>query len=246
MPAPPAVEFTLGPTAGPLSSSFSLTAHGSGTKTVGAFHFESNVGTMEIDGMVRPAFVYERINWTAIGRTLFQGFAASDSELLVFWLYCNGETGVLTEVQFMTTMNGTIVHDPASGMCVSEYTPTTSEVTVPALDLSIPRLVEGFTIDGRNLHLDTDGRGSMTLDEVELELYVFGLVDCRDCPDNAAWELHSLLYDRDAGRLCFSIFYLPINPSANEVLVSGTYSLSLPDLVEPFQPAVFVADWTAP
>ncbi|MBL4686344.1 MAG: hypothetical protein JKY37_17245 [Nannocystaceae bacterium] len=212
LPAPPAVELTLGPTAGPLSSRFSLTAHGSGTKTIGAFDFESNVGTMEIDGVVRQAFVYERINWTEIGRTLFQGFAASNSELLVFWLFCNSETGVLTEVQFMTTINGTIVHDPASGMCVSEYTPTTSEVTVPALDLSIPRLVEGFTIDGLKLHLDTDGRGSAVVDEVELELYVFGLVDCRDCPGSPAWELHSLLYDREADRMCFTIFYLHLNP----------------------------------
>ena len=113
-------------------------------------------------------------------------------------------------------------------------------VKLPAVDMAVPALLGGVTMDGPSIHYDGMTPGTIDLGTL-LVLLPFDQVDCSDCGGAGWYEVHSLLWD-PKGRLCFAIVYLfaPGDP----MLV--TYSLTLPDLSDPAGSTSLPGSWAKP
>jgi hypothetical protein len=235
-------RISVAPTDGLLSLAFGLDSSAAGTDRVGAVDIAANSGTLELQGVVLDAVVYEEIPWPDLGYALYQGLAVAPDQLAVFWLYC--QDGDLNWIYAETTAGQPLFVEEASGTCDVSAEPTATPIVLPALDMGIPNLVRGFTVDGDQVQVDGEGRGSLTVAGEPMELFVFGTVDCtEDCGDPGWWELHTLVYDRESLRMCFAILYLFIDPAAAGV-IGVEYSLTLPDLADPIGSQQLAATWT--
>jgi len=241
-PTTPGNRISVAPTDGLLSLSFRLDSSAVGSDRLGAVDIAANSGTLELEGVELDAVVYEKIPWPELGYALYQGLAVAPDQLAVFWLYC--QDGELSWIYAETTAGQLLFVEEASGTCEVSAEPTQTSIALPALEIGIPDLVEGFTVDGEQVEVDSAGRGFLSVDGEPLELFVFGTVDCtEDCGDPGWWELHTLVYDRASLRMCFAILYLFIDP-AEAGVVGVEYSLTLPDLADPIGSQQLAATWT--
>lgn len=235
---PPPDRIRIPQTDGDLALPFGLDVDAVGSSRIGEILIEDAAGDVTIDGERVLAVVHERQPWPGFDWTLFQTLAVLEDRLYVLWLYC--ADGSIDWVWFEGTDGTSLDYEAASGSCV-ETAPVTARASLPALDMEIPALVDGFALDGPDLHLDGAAPGTVRLGPSEFTLLAWQSVDCTvDCGDPGWWEVHSLLWDPDGARACFGIFYL----TEGSTQVRLTYSLSLPDLGDPAGDTMLEADWS--
>lgn len=211
---------------------------GQGSRLIGAVNISANSGSIEIEGRKYTSYVYDTIPWTAYMETLYQGIAADESHLFIYWVYCN-EQGQIENIFFEGTNGPEIQNETASGTCgnlpVSEASAPAPTLAPRIADIQPKSLLAGFKIQGGNLvypAADPSGRSDLPgvymdqADNKTFDVYPFGLVDCSACANPGWLELHSLLVDQNSDQACFAIIYLKADKTAPSV----EYGICFPDL----------------
>jgi hypothetical protein len=239
--APPSAGIVVPETDGSLDLPFSMSASGEGTDRIGVVDLPGGVGTIEILGRTLPALVHQQQPWPKFDYTLYQTIAVAEDAWYVLWLYCT-EADALAWIYLEGTDGTALDVEPATGSCSGVSTPSTIDVTLPAIDLAIESLVEGFTASGPALTIASGAPGSIVLGAGTMQVHAFGVVDCTTvCGPTPWYELHAILWDEAAQRACFAIFYLyPEQPDT----ITLTYSLTLPDLADLIGYVSLDATWT--
>jgi hypothetical protein len=237
-----AETITLPPTSGTLDLPFTIALSGSGTGTVGQISIVDGAGVVSVHGRSIDAVVYERQPWPEFGYTLYQMLAVDDDAWYVLWAYCDGQT--LEHFYYEGTDGTALDTEPATGTCAGTDQASTVSVNLPAVDMPTPETDLGFTFLGAELELDGVNAGRVHIAGRDMVLLPFESVDCTSVCGAGSWhELHALLWDREAGRACFGIFYMTVGMDDRVAL---TYSLTLPDLSDPAGYTVFDAMWDVP
>jgi hypothetical protein len=219
-----------------ITLDFDVAITGSGTSFVGDIDVQGATGTAVLDGETFSVLAYERQPFAEY--VLYQMLAVSSDRWFVVWAYCVGPD--LTYFYFEGTDGTALDYEPASGVCAEGPGPIEVDVQFPAVDMPIPSLYEGFTIDGPAVQVPSGAPGTVDLGVVHTVL-PFEAVDCTvDCGAPGWRELHTLLWDQVSGRVCFGIFYLFEDDP--EILLA--YSLTLPDLSDPAGDVALPAEWT--
>ena len=201
-----------------------LELNGFGKEFAGNVQLKHGVGTVELGCQTLPVAVYgssansEVIYYYALAarddRLYNLAFACASSNLLYFWYESTDGTRFTT--------------DALKGTCIETSAPTPSRVSFPAVDMPLPRTVTGWSIEGSEITLGRDGKGSLLLDGVSREIFTLDAVQCtQDCEADDWSQLRTLLWDRAGRRLSYSVISL-----------RGTNSVSvLPQITLPgFQP----------
>ncbi len=232
---------SVAPTDQTLPIAFTISIAGEGTSRIGDVALDANVGAVTVGGVSYQALAYEHQAWPEFGYELFQALAVGPDRLFSLWFYCKGDA--LDWVYFEGTDGTTMTDEPAQkgGSCAFSATPSSPHVKLPASSFAAPAPITGFEVKGAQLELPSGQKGTLSLGPVSHEVYVFDSVDCStDCGSPGWWELHALLWDPKAARLCFTIFYLPVGQSQ----VWARYSIALPDLTDPIGDLTLTATWT--
>ena len=228
-------------TQGNLALGFDVAAAAHGGRYIESANISGAFGRVQIAGTQLPAVVYERVPWPEIGSTLYQAIAVDQDGWWILWFYC--QNGALAATYYESTNGGGAQLEPGlGGSCTESLNPAQVHVELPATRLGLPTLVSGYHVEGADVSIGCDGTGKLHLGTRELQVFSFGAVDCSECASSGGgWrELHAILWDPEAARACFGIFYLQ-SPGS----VKLEYALSLPDLHDP-GPVTFDADWQAP
>jgi hypothetical protein len=223
--AAPTGPIEIPPSEGSVELAFDPTVTGDGSLFVGAIDMTSGSGTVEVDGNVLPALIYERQPFDPW--LLFQALVVAPDRWYVLWFYCQGDA--LEYIYFEGTDGTAIDYELANGSCVDGAGPVTANVSFPAVSMPIPPLLDGFTLEGAMLHLDGATPGSVDLDGPNT-LLAFEHVDCTvDCGAPGWREIHSILWQPEAEKASFGIFYL----FDDSTQIPFTYAITLPDLTDP-------------
>jgi hypothetical protein len=229
-------RIVLEATDGELTLDFDVAITGDGSSFIGALDVVGGSGTVEVNGEVLPLVAYERQpfgDWL-----LFQLLAVASDRWYVLWAYCQGAD--LSWIYFEGTDGTRLDVEPASGSCLDGPGPTQVAVSFPAIDMPLPPLIDGFTIEGPSVSLAGAEPGWVDLG-AKHTLLAFEEVDCTTQCGSPGWrEVHSLLWDEAAARACFGIFYL--FDDGPDVLL--TYALTLPDLSDPAGNLALPATWS--
>lgn len=214
---------------------------GSGANVIGDVAISDTVGTVEIHGRTVESFSYRRIPWPSENRTLYQTLAVAPDDIYVLWFYCS-DAGDLREIWYEGTDGTKLEYENGSGSCSGDETSVQPTVRFPAVEMQLEELADGFEVEGMNVSVGSDGRGTVTFFDTTYETYVFDQVDCSvQCNSNEGWyELHSLMWSEDDGELYFGIFYL-LDGGAT---VRLSYTIGIPSVFEPGQQQFPDATWT--
>ena len=218
-----------------VSFGHSVSAEGSGVRTVGALDLDANTGALALGGAAHRGVAYHRVNWAAAGYVLYGTVSVAEdgSNFGVTYLYCQGDR--LTYL-YSESFDHHMVGEGASGSCLEDG-PGRSEVSLPALTTSPPGFDTGIDIEGPSLYLEDDA-GWIDLAGARWDLHPFSNVDCTDCPGGPWLEIHSVLLRPGEG--CFAILYLyPDNPT----YVGLSYAFCMPDADLPGS-VTYGASWT--
>jgi hypothetical protein len=222
-----------------LALPFEFGATGQGSQDIGVVSISGDTGVVRVMGDDVPVVAYER---QPFGQwTLYQVLGVQPDRLWVMWMYCN--QGELQYI-YLEGTDGTPMHyEQASGTCDEALDGTAAKVAFPAVDMAYPAPLAGYTIAGADISLPGAAPGTITLGGVDYVLLAFEDVDCTEKCGAPGWrEIHTLLWDAPAQRLCFAIIYL-FQPG-QDLLVE--YSLTIPDLTDPAGQTKLPASFTTP
>jgi hypothetical protein len=216
-------------TDGRLALPFTVSISGRGGGAIGAISFPSPVGTVEVNGVAVSAVVYERQPWPDFGYTLYQVLAVESDRWYLLWFYCSGTT--LSAIYYEGTDGTPLTDKDATGTCsADDTTPSSVDVRAPEVDMPVPPLIGGYVVTGTDIELNGAQPGFLRIGTSQLQLFVFGEVDCtQNCGSSSWYELHAILWDEANGRACAAILYL--TPGMTSVNVE--YTLTLPNLSDP-------------
>ncbi|MBI4702225.1 MAG: hypothetical protein HY744_13940 [Deltaproteobacteria bacterium] len=227
-------RIVIGPTQGELALPFSFSAQATGTSFVGKVNVDGAAGTVELGGTSYGVVVYEKQPFKDY--RLYQTLAVGSERWYVLWLYCL--KGGLESIYYEGTDGKPIEVEASNGACAESDGASTAHVSFPAVDMPWPPLIDGYTIEGAQMHLAGSSPGTVELPGGSFTVLGFSEVDCtKDCGKPGWWELHALLWD--GARAGFAIFYLF---DGKPVLV--TYALTLPDLADPAGYTTLDATWS--
>lgn len=226
-------------TVGDMELPFGINVTGAGSSRVDSISVLNAGGQFQILDRTTDGAVYQRIEWPEVNRDLYQTLAVTTDAIYVLWFYCAGSQ--LEELWVEGTDGTRLAWEPATGSCTYSAEPSSRLIELPAIEMPWPEDPSGFQLDGELLQLDGARPGRVTIDGVEMMLLPFERVNCASCPPMGWYELHALLWDEAAQRLCFGIFYLwRDNPGT----IDFAYGFCLPDL-QPLETTTFAATWTA-
>ena len=206
-----------------------------GEDFVGAVHISHGVGTLEVGCETLPVAVYE--TFTSAGVRVFRSLAVKSDRFYPVDIDC--ENGQVTAVGYAATDGTDFASEFATGTCREVSARTSSRLTLPALDMGIPRLTQGYTIEGMGIVLANDGRGTLTLGTRAYDMFAFNDFTCgRHCTDADNWRgLSIALWDESAQRLTYAFFFLN--------LPGGPVSLRSPITLPGFTADVLAQDFDA-
>ena len=197
-------DFTIPASSGLLTQNYTVSLEGKGTKSIGAFHFDGNIGSIEVNGNILDSFIQKVIPWDSKGYVLYQGLAFNQSNWQIFWLYCN-EKNNIASIYYEGMTGPQLSFESASGTCGYHQNTSTQAFTIPKIALSNVNSISGFEIDNSKVFLKSAGIGQ--LKNSPYRFIPFSLVDCSGCGDGGWYELHSLFYN-SLNDYCFGIIYL--------------------------------------
>jgi hypothetical protein len=168
-----------------------LSVQGRGDDFVGNVSLVDGVGRLSLGCEAVPAAIYSRGSGNE--GQWFNGVAVKPDRLYPFSLLCLA--GELRGFYYQGTDGTASTYEPATGSCRELSATVSSRVRLPAANVVLPKLVSGFTIDGRELSLALDGKGSLMLGGVEQRFAVFDVTGCGDdCEDDEWHSLHALIW----------------------------------------------------
>lgn len=219
-----------------------LVAEGSGSERVGAIKLHNGVGQIVLEGRSLKALAYAAVDWTEAGYMLYQTLVVGSDRLYVVWLYCVGDQ--ISSLYSEGTLNAPLKWEVASGSCTELASMQPVAVAFPALNMGIPKPIEGFRVAGPHLTVESGRTGKYVMDGKTLTVLPFQIVDCSTCPEDGydGWyELHALLWDRLGRKLSFGAFYLSPRHAGQ---IGLDYVIRLPDVTFGQPPHWFAADWS--
>jgi|SRR5262249_5342870 len=226
-------------TEGAIHLDYDAQITGRGSTYVGEISVAGDVGSIVFDGVRMPVIAYTQDWFPAAQRYAYTLLTALPNLWVVFFAYCD-TNGQLTDIWYETTNGVPNTDERATGTCTSIARSGAPQVKFPAVNMSFPRLVQGFRVDGANLQYDGTKPGVLR-DGVAWQLFPFTTVHCTTCGFGDVYELHSILFDSMTSQACFAILYLGLTPGH----VFLNLALCLPNLTKlPF--ADFPARYTTP
>ena len=189
-----------------LVREFDTSATGSGSRRIGRVDVQRNAGTIEVDGREIKGFIYDVQDWDEYGYVLYDFLAVDAGQYYVLYLYCRD--GALTDI-YWESFADDLQYEKMFGACSRLQETTESQVSWDPVSSPREGLVVGYEIEGDNLHLGADGRGTLTLMDHDYEIHAFSYVGCGDCLSDGrvGWEeLHIMMDMPDED--CFGILYL--------------------------------------
>lgn len=219
---------------------FRIGVAGTAQQPGGWITLTDGVGTVTLDASALAAAAYMTTTFDGFGYTLYQGFAVGASRWDVFWIYC--DTGGNLDYLWDEGVTGPeLFYVSATGTCDGDATPTSATVSFPAVTLTAPSPIDGFTITGPDVVLENGAAGILWHAGTMFPFVPFQVVDCSACGTPGWQELHSIAWDAANTRAVFAILYL-IDGSPDTVTLA--YARSLPDFADPFGTLVLDASWT--
>lgn len=208
---------------------FDFSAAGSGMGLIGNIAVASSQGTIEIDNQTRNTIIYSKVPWESSGYNLYQGVAFTDTDLFVYWLYCNISSNSLNKIYYESINRYPLTLESASGSCDPKNGISQPSFSITERNISVSRLVTGYTIVGDDISLSSGQPGTLTytFDGTTFALYPFEAIDCSDCHDGPWWELHSITSDDAGPKVCLTVLYL--FPDSGDAVFSS-YSICFPNL----------------
>jgi hypothetical protein len=183
-----------------------IAAEGRGTDFVGALRLAHGVGTVELGCETLQVAVYDSFV-SADGIVQVTTLAVKSDRLYALQFEC--DKARLGSVWYESTDGAANVPEQLSGSCSEVTLPADSRVVFPAIDMPLPRTLNGYTIDGPEISLSREGRGSLSLNGVAHELFVFGDHRCLENCELDDWSsLEALIWERSSGRLSYGLVYL--------------------------------------
>jgi len=173
-----------------------IDAHGNGSDFIGALRLAHGVGTLEL-GCDRVSVAVYR-SFVASGAVQYRAIAVKADRLYTLQFEC--EQGKLRVVWFESTDGTAHAPELLAGSCSETAAETVSRVAFPALEM-VPRTIAGYTIDGPEIALTHEGKGSLTLEGVSQELFAFADHRCIENCEIDDWRtLETLVWDLRAAR----------------------------------------------
>ena len=232
---------TFPTTGASLSRDYSLTITGSGSSRIGDISISGSAGTIVFNGETLATVVYEYIPWDSAGYNLYQGIAFSETDMIVYWVYCGTSHDTIGLVYYESLNEYDMTHESASGTCQYEESASAPAFSLAEKSLAVNQLVSGFTITGDEVSLSDGQAGTYSYFGEDFTLYPFETVDCSDCGGEGWGELHSVMTNADQTKTCFTILYLMADIPDS---LYSSYSICFPDLDD--VNSNFGATWTAP
>jgi hypothetical protein len=210
-----------------------IDAHGE--DFVGAVRISHGVGTLELGCETVPIAVYQ--TFTSAGARVFRSLAVKTDRFYSVDVDCQDEQ--VTVVGYGATDGTDFTSESATGTCREVSAQTSARVTFPALDLSIPPLAQGYTIDGPEIVLASDGRGTVMLGARQHAIFAFNDFTCgRNCTAADNWRgLSAAIWDEPGQRLTYAFLFL--------YLPDGPVGLRSPISLPGFSDEVVVRDFDA-
>jgi hypothetical protein len=188
-----------------------------------------NVGSVAFEGRgPAPAFIYARLPYPALQRTLFAGLGIDDGAWYPFWLYCSDDGRLTGFNGEMTDRDLAVLYD-VEGTCTVSTTMMAVPLDIAAGQLRQVALTCGFSVSspgGSLPAVDLGGSraGSLAVAATAYTVLPFHGIDCREGCGSPGWyEVHAILWDPARPTVGFGVFYL------DETGVSLDDGLSLPD-----------------
>ncbi|HET6279849.1 MAG TPA: hypothetical protein VFH73_02755 [Polyangia bacterium] len=246
-------RLTLPARDGVAAAPFSLDVDATGSADIRSIAIAGNRGQVSYRGHTVDFLVHERIPYPGT-RVLYQAFGSvvdDGRDLHLLWLYCDGER--LGTVYYETTSTAG-AYVPINGQCRVTEKFVQIPTHLPALDLQVPRLACGFSIDSADGSISLDGAGPGTLMDdlgAPRKALIFNMLDCRngcDAPElgHSWFELHVLLWDAARPVLDYGILYLLTSGRSNtgtRAILDHGYSLSG---VAPMFRTTYDCNWSVP
>lgn len=175
-----------------------LEVDGEGSDFIGAVRISHGVGTVQMGCKTLPVAIRDR---------QMSSLADPPTPIVNFYALAVGEDrfydvaftckkGTLGSVGYDGTDGTPGSSEDASGSCSEVSAPIPSVVQFPAVDMPIPRTVSGYTIDGAEISLANDGTGTIVLDSISNDLFVY-----EDWVGDSVSYLYVLIRDPSGARL---------------------------------------------
>ena len=169
-----------------------ISVQGSGSDVVGRVAFTDGVGSVDVNCTRLGAAIYQRGTYEE--GHVYHALAANIERWYPFRFYCK-DNGNLDVICYDGTDGTDWTCDwSADGRCLGSGDWIESRVRFPRFDSPWPRPITGYTIEGPSISLPSDGRGTITVDGVEQQLFAFGNIDCGDCEPTRWHHLHVLTW----------------------------------------------------
>ena len=172
------------------------------------------------------AVAYQYQDWEYEDLFLYDiiGIANDNSDLAVFYIYCNLAGNTVESVWF-ESYNTPINYESASGQVVHKIANSVIDVTLPGINVIPSAISSDVKIDGADIFFSS-GNGWLLYQNTNYTITTWSTVDCSDCGEGGWYELHSM-FSSAATEQCFGILYLMFN-NQNSVMLQ--YGLCFPTL----------------
>ena len=229
-------------TNGTLRESYDTSFTMNGQRYVKSVSFTNDWGTYSMDKSTFQGVVYEHQYWVGIDLMNIFSISSSGDQIGITYVYCTSSATEDTTI-YSEDFEHEMVEESASGSCkLNSNQETSIPVSFPPLTTepkpsrhSTDIIVTGSQLNIRNSTGDVEIKG------VKYDVIVFSTVNCASCPGSTGgwYELHSFLYNSQAQKACFAIFYLFLD---NKSSIEMQYALCVPDLSQP--DTTYTATWT--
>jgi hypothetical protein len=189
---------------------------GQGEGSIGAVRLDQSGGTVEVNGVPRPAAFVARSQFEA-GPVLHELYVLGPDRFYLLWSYCySGSIRFLYVEDSEGEIHG---FELATGTCAEVRRTSDTSVTFPRTEIQWPKPLGGYAVSGHSLRLDPGVPGAVWFDGTVQSVITFATIDCRNCAEPGWFELHSLLWDPRNGAVTVGIFYLELQaPGAVRLL----------------------------
>ena len=217
-----------------------LEVDGDGSDFIGAVRISHGVGTVQMGCKTLPLAIRDRqmssVGDPPIPIVNFYALAVGEDRLYDLTFEC--QKGALRYVWYGGTDGTPRSLEDLTGSCTEISAPIMSVVQFPAIDMPLPRAVSGYTIDGAEIRLASDGTGTIVLDSISNDLFVYD-----DGAGDPASYLYVLIRDRSGARLSRALLELDSDDPAHVIVYDA---ITLPSFEDEIGTRTLDATFTKP
>lgn len=146
-----------------------LQVEANGGDFIGAVHISHGVGTMEVSCKTLRVAIRRKSSSSAVD--YYYALAVARDRFYDIGFQC--QDGRTTSVTYRGTDGTPDSTDSIVGSCGEALGTVSAIVQFPAIDMPVPHPVTGYTIDGAEISLASDGTGTVVLDSISNDLLVY-------------------------------------------------------------------------